>query len=323
MAEQNDITWKLIDWFERKILQELFPFAKFKSKEFATSNNLRATNFKALISNEGLFENTKYKFNPNNHFIHFTSLPILSQILKSGFLRMSDFNCLSDKSELHFASSIFSNRENKKIEEAKSNIFCLSACLSSSEILNSHHMWNLYASNGMGCAIEYKFTSTKIHNMIFGKVLYGKEKLKDLRKFKKLSDKFEMEHNLKVNDLPMLHLKVSAFHKKVKFKSENEVRLLFLNDGFFSKESIHRNHYEDLYKDQQVRNFIRLPIAGKKSYASKETTNLEKELGFSPQIEISRVIIGPNNPKPFEVAKLLDQFKNQQGYNFEICFWKK
>jgi hypothetical protein len=323
MDEQNGITRKLINTYETKILQAFFPFAKFKSTEFTTSNDLRATNFKALISSEGLFENTNYKFNPNTQFIHFTSLPSLSQILQSGFLRMSDFNCLSDKSELHFASSIFSNCENKKVKEAKSNIFCLSACLSSSEILNSQHMWNDYANDGMGCAIEYKFTSTKIHNMIFGKVLYGKEKLKDLRKLKKLSDKFEMEHNLKVTDLPMLLLKVSAFHKKVKFQSENEVRLLFLNDGFFSNEFIHRNHYEDLYKDQQVRNFIRLPIAGKNTYVSEDTINLEKELGFSPQIEISRVIIGPNNPEPLEVAKLLKQLKEKLEYNFEICFFHK
>ena len=123
MDIQNEITWKLIDTYEREILQVFFPFAKFKSREFATSNDLRATTFKAIISSEGLFENTKYKFNPDSHFIHFTSLPVLSQILKSGFLRMSDFNCLSDKSELHFASSIFSNGENKKIEELNNTIF--------------------------------------------------------------------------------------------------------------------------------------------------------------------------------------------------------
>jgi hypothetical protein len=96
-----------------------------------------------------------------------------------------------------------------------------------------------------------------------------------------------------------------------------------LNDGFFSKEFIHRNHYEDLYKDQQVRNFIRLPIARKNTSVYEDTINLEKELGFSPQIEISRVIIGPNNPKPFEVAKLLHQFKKEKEYNFEICFFHK
>jgi hypothetical protein len=323
MIDPNDPNFKNIELYEKNVLKKVLPNAHFKKTGYTLSGDLPLKKFDALISSEGLFENTNYKFNPKTQFIHFTSLPALSQILQSGFLRMSDFTCLSDKSELHFASSIFSNGENKKVEEAKSNIFCLSACLSSSEILNSQHMWNDYANDGMGCAIEYKFTSTKIHNMIFGKVLYGKEKLKDLRKLKKLSDKFEMEHNLKVTDLPMLLLKVSAFHKKVKFKSENEVRLLFLNDGFFSNEFIHRNHYEDLYKDQQVRNFIRLPIAGKNTSVYEDTINLEKELGFSPQIEISRVIIGPNNPKPFEVAKLLHQVKKEKGYNFEICFFHK
>lgn len=323
MDEQNEITWKLIDTYEREILQVFFPNAKFKSKEFSTSNELRATTFKGLIANEGLFENTDYKFNPNTYFIHFTSLPVLSQILKSGFLRMSDFNCLSDKSELHFASNIFSGGQNKKIEEAKSNIFCLSACLSSPEILNDQHMWSQYASNGMGCAIEYKFTSTKIHNMIFGKVHYGKENLKNLRKLKKSNDSFKKAYDFEVTDLPKLLLKVLAFHKKSKFKKENEVRLLFFNDGFFSKVHVHRNHYSDQYSDNQVRNFIRLPLAGKNKFVSPDTNNLKKELGFSPQIEISRVIIGPNNPNPFEVAEHLKLLQEELGIQFEIWMKKK
>lgn len=323
MIDPDDPNFKNIELYEKSVLKKVLPNAHFKKTGFTLSGDLPLKKFDALISSEKLFEETQYKFDESSSFIHFTSLPALSQILKSGFLRMSDFNCLSDKSELHFASSIFSNGENKKIEEAKTNIFCLSACLSRPEILDSQHMWNQYASKGMGCAIEYKFTSTKIHNMIFGKVLYGKENLKNLRKLKKLDDAFKNEHDLEVTDLPVLLLKVSAFHKKISFKKENEVRLLFLNDGFFSKESIHRNHYEDLYTDQQVRNFIRLPIVGKNTSVNAYTINLEKELGFSPQIEISRVIIGPNNPKHLEVAKLLNQFKKEHGYNFEICYFHK
>lgn len=323
MSELDDKIHELIDAYKKEVLHKFFPSAKFKEAGSITSNNIPPRTFDAVISNEGLFENTDYKFNPNTQFIHFTSLPSLSQILQSGFLRMSDFNCLSDKSELLFGSNVFSDCDNDKIKEAKANIFSLSACLSDRETLNNQHMWNQYACQGMGCAIEYKFISTNIHDMVFGKILYGKRDLKNLRKLKKLNEKFKKDYDFEVTDLPMLLLKVSAFHKKFKFHSENEVRLLFFNDGFFSKDSIHRNHYVDLYSDQQVRNFIRLPIAGKNNNVNKDTINLEKELGFSPQIEISRVIIGPNNPKPFEVAKLLDQFKNQQGYNFEICFWKK
>ncbi len=323
MIDPYEPNFKKIGLYENSVLKKVLPNAHFKKTGYTLSGDLLLKKFDALISSEKLFEGTQYKFDESSSFVHFTSLPALSQILKSGFLRMSDFNCLSDKSELHFASSIFSKGENKKIEEAKPNIFCLSACLSSPEILDSQHMWNQYASKGMGCAIEYKFTSTKIHNMIFGKVLYGKENLKNLRKLKKLNDAFKNEHDLEVTDLPMLLLKVSAFHKKISFKKENEVRLLFLNDGFFSKESIHRNHYEDLYTDQQVRNFIRLPIAGKNTYVNEDTINLEKELGFSPQIEISRVIIGPNNPNPLEVAQHLKLLQEELGIQFEIWMKKK
>lgn len=323
MSELNNKTYDLIDAYKKEVLHKFFPSAEFSSTFTISKPDDFARTFDAVISNKGLFENTKYNFNPDNHFIHFTSLPALSQILQSGFLRMSDFNCLSDKSELQFASSRLSESENKNIEIAKSNIFCLSACLSSSEILNNQHMWNDYANDGMGCAIEYKFTSTKIHNMIFGKVLYGKEKLKDLRKLKKLDVQFKNKYDFEVTDLPMLLLKVSAFHKKIKFKNEHEVRLLFYNETHYPKHFIHRNRYEDFYSDQQVRNFIKLYIKGKNPTLSLSHPEYEKELMYEPEIEISKVIIGPNNPKPFEVAKLLHQFKNEQGYNFEICFFRK
>jgi hypothetical protein len=323
MNDLSDKTFELIAAYNKEVLHKCFPFAKFKEAGSMTSNNIPPQTFNAVISNEGLFENTDYKFNPDTHFIHFTSLPVLSQILKSGFLRMSDFNCLSDKSELHFASNIFSGGQNKKIEEAKSNIFCLSACLSSPEILNDQHMWSQYASNGIGCAIEYKFVTANIHNMVFGKILYGKQSLKSLRKQKKLDEQFKNKYNFEVTDLPMLLLKVSAFHKKIKYKNEQEVRLLFYNESNYPKHFIHRTHYQDFYSDQQVRNFIKLYIKGKNAKNPESHNDYEKNLKYEPEVEISRVIIGPNNPKPFEVAQLLHQFKIEQGFNFEICFCHK
>lgn len=236
---------------------------------------------------------------------------------------MSDFNCLSDKSELHFASNVFENCTDEKVKEEKSKILSLSACLSTAEILNNEHMWNQYANKGMGCAIEYKFVTTNIHNMVFGKILYGKENLKNLKQLKKLNEQFKNEYDFEVTDLPMLLLKVSAFHKNIKYKNEQEVRLLFYNESNDSKDFVHRNHYKDFYSDQQVRNFIKLYIKGKNPKNPMSHVEYDKKLMHEPEIEISKVIIGPNNPKPFEVAKLLHQFKNEQGYNFEICFFHK
>jgi hypothetical protein len=323
MSELDDKIHELIDAYKKEVLHKFFPFAKFKEAGSITSNNIPPRTFDAVISNEGLFENTDYKFNPNTHFIHFTSLPVLSQILKSGFLRMSDFNCLSDKSELQFASIRLSESENKNIEKAKQIIYSLSACLSSPEILNNQHMWSQYANKGMGCAIEYKFVTTNIHNMVFGKILYGKKSLKSLRKLKKLDEQFKNKYEIEVTDLPMLLLKVSAFHKKIKFKNEQEVRLLFYNETRYPKHFIHRTHYKDFYSDQEVHNFIKLYNKGKNPENPKSHVDYEKNLMFEPEIEISRVIIGPNNPNPFEVAKLLSQLKEKLEYNFEICFFQK
>lgn len=245
MSELDDKIHELIDAYKKEVLHKFFPSAEFSSTFTISKFDSLARTFDAVISNIGLFENTNYKFNPKTQFIHFTSLPALSQVLRSGFLRMSDFNCLSDKSELHFASNVFENCTDEKVKEEKSKILSLSACLSTAEILNNEHMWNQYANKGMGCAIEYKFVTTNIHNMVFGKILYGKENLKNLKQLKKLNEQFKNEYDFEVTDLPMLLLKVSAFHKNIKYKNEQEVRLLFYNESNDSKDFVHRNHYKD------------------------------------------------------------------------------
>lgn len=321
MSELDDKSRELIDIFKKDVLHPLFPFAKFSLTSTTSSNNLPPRSFNALISMNEIFEKTKYEFNPDTPFIHFTSLPALGQILQSGFLRMSDFNCLSDKSELLFGSKVFSDCENEKIKEAKANIFSLSACLSHQETLNNQHMWNQYARQGMGCAIEYKFVSTNIHNMVFGKILYGKRDLKNLRKLKKLNEKFKKEHDFEVADLPMLLLKVSAFHKQCKFKSEKEVRLLFYNETTEPNYFIHRNHYTDFYSDQQVRNFIKLYIKGKNPYLPASHPKYENDLIYEPEIEISRVIIGPNCSDILNTTEHIKKIQTTQNINFD--FWYK
>jgi hypothetical protein len=323
MNDLSDKTFELIAAYNKEVLHKCFPFAKFKEAGSITSNNIPPRTFDAVISNEGLFENTDYKFNPDTHFIHFTSLPALSQILKSGFLRMSDFNCLSDKSELHFGQKVFTTRKDEELEKIKANIYSLSACLSSPNIINNQHMWSQYAHKGMGCAIEYKFVTTNIHNMVFGKVLYGKENLKNQQQLKKLNEQFKNKYDFEVTDLPMLLLKVSAFHKNIKYKNEQEVRLLFYNESSYPKDFIHRNHYKDFYSDQQVRNFIKLYNKGKNPKNPEYHVDYEKNLMYAPEIEIFRVIIGPNNPNPLEDAQNLKLLQEECKIQFDICYFHK
>ncbi len=321
MNDTDNKTRELIKLYKKDVLRQLFPLAKFSLTSTTSSNNLPTRSFNALISICGLFDKTNYEINPNTEFFHFTSLPALSQILQSGFLRMSDFNCLSDKSELHFASQVFDNCTDEMVKEKKSKILSLSACLSTAEILNNEHMWNQYASKGMGCAIQYKFVSTNIHNMVFGKILYGKRDLKNLRKLKKLNEKFKKEHDFEVADLPMLLLKVSAFHKNIMYKNEQEVRLLFYNESDYPKDFVHRNYYKDFYSDQQVRNFIKLYIKGKNPHLPVSHPKYENDLIYEPEIEISRVIIGPNCSDILNTADHIKKIQTTQNINFD--FWYK
>jgi len=313
-----------IKLFNSEVLNKIFPNARLKESLLFGSPNQPLKTFNGVISTDNIFKSTRYDFNTDSNFIHFTTFSSLSQILSSGFLRMSEFNCLSDNSELVFASEIIGVLDSElkdKILDEKSNIFCLSACISNHETLRNQYMWKNYASNGKGCCIEYKFTKTDIHNMVFGKIQYGKRSLKPLKEIKKLEEEFISNYEFTVSDLPLFLLKISSFHKKSNFKKEQEVRLLFHKDGSVGTKDGHLNKYKDFHKDHAVRNFIKLPIIGRNKHLENNNFDRETILIHSPQIEISRIIIGPNLDDTLEIVKQLFQLKNEYQLNFEI--WKK
>ena len=184
MKDELDQIFDDVFLFQKKVLNSEFPNAKLSQSIFYGSIDRLPTKFDGEISTYNIFYNTKYEVKNKPHFIHFTSLSTFNQIINSGFLRMSDFNCLSDKTELLFSSEFITQLDEKKrlkITSEKQKIFSLSACLSNETTLKNEHMWNHYASGGSGCAIEYQFNEMDIHRMIFGKVQSGKVELNPLR----------------------------------------------------------------------------------------------------------------------------------------------
>lgn len=300
--------------FQKKVLNSEFPNAKLRESIVRSSENRLPVQFDGEISTYNIFDDTKYEVKGNPSFIHFTSLGTFNQIIKGGFLRMSDINCLSDKTELLFSSELItqlSEKQRLKIINEKPKIFSLSACLSNETTLKNEHMWNHYASGGSGCAIEYQFNEMDIHRMIFGKVHYGKVALKPLRRIVKNNEDFKNEYNLTIEDLPLFLLKISAFHKDIKFKQEEEVRLLFHKDGSMGFNAFFNIEYKDFYTDNEVRNFIKIPLLNKKDL------NYNNPINF-PSIKISRVIIGHNNPDPDATISQLLEIIKETKISFEI-----
>ncbi len=319
MNNQLDEYWHKIDVFQKNVLRKDYPKLYLK-QSFSLCNTLKSPeSFNGEISTEDIFSFTNYEVKGNPFFIHFTSLSSLSKILQSGFLRMSDFNCLSDETELIFSSELItqlSEKQRLKIINEKPKIFSLSACLSNETTLKNEHMWNHYASGGSGCAIEYQFNEMDIHRMIFGKVQYGKVALKPLRRIVKNNEDFKNEYNLTIEDFPMFLLKISAFHKDIKFKQEEEVRLLFHKDGSMGFNAFFNIEYKDFYTDNEVRNFIKIPLLNKKDL------NYNNPINF-PSIKISRVIIGHNNPDPDATISQLLEIIKETKISFEIWLLTK
>lgn len=318
MKDEIDQIFDNVFLFQKKVLNSEFPNAKLSQSIFYGSKDRLPTKFDGEISTYNIFDNTKYEVKDHPHFIHFTSLGTFKQIINSGFLRMSDFNCLSDRTELLFSSEIIARLDEKqrlKITNEKQKIFSLSACLSNETTLKNEHMWNHYASGGSGCAIEYQFNEMDIHRMIFGKVHYGKVALKPLRRIVKNDEDFKNEYNLTIEDLPLFLLKISAFHKDIKFKQEEEIRLLFHKDGSMGINALFNIEYKDFYTDNEVRNFIKIPLLNKKDLNNNNNNNNPINL---PSIKISRVIIGHNNPDPDATISQLLEIIKETRISFEI-----
>lgn len=320
----NDLMEKGFDKvhaFEKNVLKKVFPNARLKQSSLFGSPYKIPKSFSGNISSSDLFSDTPYEYKGNGLFLHFTTFPILSAILSSGFLRMSDFNCLTDNSELLFASQhLFYPKKdvpNNVIEE-KSNLFSLSACESSHNIIQSSYMWNNYSNLGKGCAIEYKFSSMNIFNFSLGNIQYGKQKLLPLKKFNSLAEKFGLEHDFKVSDVPLFIARISSFHKDKKFARENEVRLLFHKDGGFGSSEAHLNEYRDFHRDSQVRNFIKVFIKGRNPHLPHPNLSEQQVLMHSPQIELTKIIIGPENDNNYETIEHLIQIRKQFKMDFEI-----
>jgi hypothetical protein len=325
MSDYFENAYNKINLFQKDVLNKIFPKAHFKETCLFGKPDKRLKEFQGFISTERLFQCTNYDFEKDNKlFIHFTSLSTLSQILNSGFLRMSEFNCLQDKTELVFASEVLSalsNNEREKIEKERSKLFCLSACKSNSETLQNKFMWHHYSTRETGCVIEYKFTQLDIHNMIFGQVRYGKYSLKELKSLKELAQTFQKKYDFTVKEFPLFLLKISAFHKQIQYKKEQEVRLLLYNDGSIGTNAGHINQYKDFYKDNHVRNFIKLPIKGKNPYFNHPDFDIYTVLKHSPQIEITRIIIGSKNTNLIETIEYLNHLQEHNNIHFEI--WHK
>lgn len=311
--------------YEREVLKKVFPHAHFSQSSVFGSPTREIKTFEGHISTGQLFKDTPYEFNGKNDLLHFTSLNSLTQILRNGYFRMSDFNCLDDDEELNYSLKKLKNLKINydQIDEIKENLFCFSACEANDKTILNHFMWEVYADKGNGCAIEYKLTKNDPYQFLNGVVRYGENEFSEVNKVLELSEKFKEENNgFHAQDLPRLLTNILIFHKSKSYDIEDEVRLVYHLDGSLAKSADNPHIYRDLYKDQKVRRFLKLFLRGKHPFIPNDNIDIDRILDIYPQIEINRIILGAKikNDRIFDLLTLINELKNENDYEFEI--WK-
>ena len=253
-----------IKHFYEDVLRQLLPNGRHKSlSHFGSPETKRASNidFDLANSNDINF-GSDYFYTKKYTFIHYTSIPVLLNIIKEKKIRLYNLHGMDDKEEFDVSLKYLPNNlSNFDIAEIKKNIFCLSMCEEDLEKkAQSLAQWRNYGQdgNGVGIIISFNRRSAKdwVHFML-SKVFYDE---KHLTKFVKINNDykvFKAKNNLALNNFDELFYKYFAFHKSSIYSSEKEVRLLYCQ-GFESfqkppiKYDINRRHEKTSYIELEL-----------------------------------------------------------------------
>lgn len=332
MSTTNNIDNNAInmaDEFLDSVFKPYFPKVKYKSK-FTMSGESSPTSFKGELSKDCLFDETNYKLEPKNEFIHFTTLQGLDSILESGYLRLSSIENLTDDLEMTLALNKF--KENIEIEicdeditNIKQNIFCLSSCLNTPETISDTYLWENYSKAGSGAAIIFEVENVN-PNLLFGKVQYGNNKLSVFEQLTSKIVEFKSEfEDFMPDNLYEMMSNIFCFHKANKFHRENEVRLL-ISDNKYSIYHEHNNLFIEkvINGSNELRYIYKLVLEERiedwynKNYSHRKDITIQDAHSEIPKISIKKIILGYNVKEPWDIIDYLIKKKVRLNMNFEV-----
>jgi hypothetical protein len=314
-----------VNEFVNDVLKPVFPNIKLANSFMSSSPEVSAASFEGKLLSSKIFENTVYEYKGDGKFIHFTSLFGVKAILDHGYLRMSELENLSDKSELNYANDVFRdntifNCREDILKEIKSNVFCLSACESNANTIRDSFMWEVYGDRGKGVVIEFEIKKPNPFFFTLGKMQYGEDSKAPLKKIRELAENYIQNKNkIFPNNFCEFLAEIQSFHKSQQFASEQEVRLLLKKDKYQEPESI----YTDINSKQEVRKFNKLFLKGRHPLLDLEyglSDDPEAVLDEFPQIEIKKIVLGfgISIENKIDITTLLNIIKENHKYEYEI-----
>jgi hypothetical protein len=309
--------------FDSKVFKEVLPNSTFLPRCYAG-------NAGGHFSFKDLFIGTDYEQDKKELFCHFTSVQSLVSILKGGYLRMSEFNHLIDINEIQYGSKIFkdfieASKLENRVSDLKETCFSLSACISSEPVKTNSFLWESYGNKGNGVIIEFEILYKDVESMLLGKIQYGKDDLKPLEEIKQKALIFKELNDFIPSDFPTEIIELLAFHKELRYKSEEEIRLFMKVNKPKYEEHSHIAIYKDVTNNNLVRWFFRLFLEGRKDVFKKEDISdddnlIEDYFSYYPTIRIKNIILGSSLTieQKIDIVYLIDQIRSKHNYTFNI-----
>lgn len=229
---------KLKKKFQEEVLKQLLPNGKLNGMTGLYSAESKTIPLKVeILSRNELLKGSKYYYNQNQSFAHYTSIHSLISMIQEKGIRMYNLLNSNDPQEYNFASNTL---RLSNVHKEKTFIFSMTETLDNEE---DPVMWRLYGNNGQGCVIIFEQTnnSNKFFNFHLSKVYYNDKD--DIDTFFSNAEKFEDTNPVQLKiDLSRL----IGFHKEDIWKLENEVRLLAYFENQLKTKSPRENINVDL-----------------------------------------------------------------------------
>lgn len=276
-----------------------------------------------LSDSFNIYRKSKYYYEGNYRFIHYTSITKLLSIIREKKLRMYDLRGMDDKDEFGFAYGSVLRDSESFIENIKPKVFCFSMCeYEVEEKKKSLNLWRQFGADGYGAGIVIEFNKkdrSEWFRYMLSKVHYGERYLDKLKTTKAAYEAFRTEHTFSVQNVDEFFYKLFCFHKQDIYREEQEVRFLY-NEGF----SYHDKESEllDISSKMKLTSYHELAIEDDRWEIDKgeDRKYYERMRRIFPYITVKAVVLGyrlSNNQK-WEIADALRPYLENYKHKPEI-----
>ena len=249
--------------------------------------------FSKVESEQNFFLSIVGGVDPKNKVYRYVSLDTLFNMLNTGKYRMSGIVGMNDKSEKnYFDDNCPIGTSGSSVREL--NDTYLSSCCALEDDLT---MWRLYGDDGKGVCLEFEVLppEKRLGNFILANVSYAEERDKGKHKILNMLTELN-KSNLRFSEL----YKWKHFFKPYEYKVEEEIRLMFFDNGRYDNGVADRNWVKTWSHS------IINPIVEFKLNAP----------GFP--LQLKRIILGPKFPEREDNKSQMDYLLYMKKYSIEI-----